>query len=56
MEVNYTPIGVIFEISITILESKALWELLTHVIGVHIKFLIVVNVKIFASRLTSFYY
>ena len=51
MEVNYTPIGVIFEISITARERKALWEIFAHIIGVHIEFTIVVHPKFLTSRL-----
>jgi hypothetical protein len=56
MEVAHTPIGVISEIPTTTLEHKALWEILAHFIGVDIKPIVVVDIKIFASGLTLFYY
>lgn len=56
MEVAHTPIGVIFEIPITTRERKALWEILAHFIGVDFKLIVIVDIKIFASGLTWFYY
>lgn len=56
MEVDHTPMGVIFEISITTRERKALWEILAHFISVHLKLIIIVNIKIFASGLIFLYY
>lgn len=51
MEVGHTPMGVIFEIFITAREGKAVWEILAHFLGVHLKLIIIVHVKIFASGL-----
>lgn len=55
MEVGHTSMGVLFKVFITAHERKAVWEILAHFIGVHLKLIPIVDKKIFAGGLIFLY-